>query len=207
MNLQPKELGDAVAHWLEYKTICGFESLLSEALLVTPISEYLIGKGWQVSAERDYRTVFGRNLGAGYLNYDIDAVRNEGKLIVEVKYLKIGKGKDSGPAIATGRIFEDIAKLAFPSDMCRRLLIVGRAANVTSYSAIGTLLGSKKSIVRFPNSAEARVDEISYKFRDGITNAIRALNEGGLPSLCEVELLSSGESDRRAFVFEVSRST
>ncbi len=205
MTFQPAELGDAISNWLEYKRICGFEKLLSEALLVTPISEYLVGKGWDVSAERDYRTIFNRANGAGYFNYDVDAERSEDRLLIEVKYLKVAKGRDVGPAIATERIFEDIAKLAFPSSECRRLLIVASAANVNSYPALDELIRLKEVVVDFPVTGGGICGGRLFKFRDGISNAIKAIDEGGLPNSCTVHLASGGGSSRRAFIFEVRR--
>lgn len=56
-NTFASELAKAVAHWLAYKSLSGFQGLFSEALLMVPVAEYLIGHGYHVAGEQDLHTL------------------------------------------------------------------------------------------------------------------------------------------------------
>jgi hypothetical protein len=111
-------LAEATAHWLAYKQLSGFESLLSEALLMIPVAEYLIEHGYHVAAEQDTKRLdfgFGE---PGEANYDIAAKKGDDRLLLEMKYLK--KSEDQ-------RIIKDFIKLALPPQDSKyeRLFLIG----------------------------------------------------------------------------------
>jgi hypothetical protein len=124
------ELGRSVAHWLAFKSLSGFYDLFSEALLMVPVAEHLLGHGYVVKGEQDTKTLF--DLGnRGEANYDIMAERIDTidrtpqKLLVEMKYLK--KPNDH-------RVVKDFVKLALPGldKNYERFFLVGHDKGVRS---------------------------------------------------------------------------
>lgn len=110
-------LAHATAHWLAYRGLSGFEKLFSEALLMIPVAEYLLGHGYDVDAERDAHKVCGIG-NPGEANFDIAAEKGIEKLLLEMKYLKT-----SGEQ----RIIKDLIKLALPhrAPHYERLFLIG----------------------------------------------------------------------------------
>jgi hypothetical protein len=103
---QAIELAEATSHWLAFKCLSGFENLLGEALLITPVAEYLLGHGWNIEIERDYNATF-PSVKPAHIYYDLVGRRGQDHFVLEMKFFK-----DSGHP----RVFADIMRLALPSE-------------------------------------------------------------------------------------------
>lgn len=189
---EAKRLICATAHWLEFKRLAGFECLFGEALMLMPISEFLLGNGWQLDAERDFHSLFDGKASRGYLNYDLFATKGDERLVIEMKFLKAPR-KNGGPnslaaPLAWSRIFDDIAKLAFPTDDAKRALIVARNPKETTLpQRLKDLLEAGKTRLCFDTDGRESASQVQLSAR--IRSAFTLLN-GPLPLKCEVEIVA-----------------
>ncbi|MCV0386861.1 MAG: hypothetical protein K5821_10540 [Nitrobacter sp.] len=135
----------ATAHWLAYKKAAGF-MLASEALLIIPLAECFVSKGYDLKTEADTTRY---NVGApGLFNYDAIAERKDGSTIfLETKYLK---GK-----FDVNRCLIDVMKLALPdAHVYQRLLLV--AGEVTAIDRLS--LNTEYRLEDFRHLAKSKQD-------------------------------------------------
>ena len=118
-KVEAAKLAEATWHWLAYKQMAGFERLLTEAALVTPIAEYIFGHGGKLEPEGDYGLKF-RGVAKAHIYYDLVGCLKEQNFVLEAKFFK-----NSGHA----RLFVDLVRLALPTekDWNRYLLVVWAA--------------------------------------------------------------------------------
>jgi len=119
-------LARATCSWLDYKSLTGFDRLLSEAMLRVPISEYLAAqKTWLLQTEVGYRTLPGAD-GLRAFWCDFAGTRRYGKgavrFLLEAKFLKRPIDQMAVPIAA------DIVRLSLPRHygLKRLFLLAGK---------------------------------------------------------------------------------
>lgn len=130
-----KSLAAATTGWLAERARSGFdESLLSEALLVVPLFEFLRRDPcWRISGEWcDWKLA---GLNKGDVNIDLYAEGKTEKLFVEFKFLKKKNLNDQ-------RLIKDMVKLALPTrpEDVRLLLVAHPPSGQTKQQSKSTLL-------------------------------------------------------------------
>src|SRR5262245_59775589 len=111
-----KELAQAVQHWIAYKRLTGFEKLLGEGLLMTPVAEYFVGHGWTVTAETDVHELE-KTGKPGYVNIDLGVGQPPRQVLLELKFL-------TKKSHNYARLHTDVVKLAIPTAAHQRLAVV-----------------------------------------------------------------------------------
>jgi len=159
----------AICHWLEYKRLAGFGSLLGEALLTLAVAEYLIGEGFNLQAERDLRSIAEDDrIPAGYFNYDLVANADKTSLILELKFLKPPRNESASTSTSRERLIDDIFRLAsIPNTEYERLLIVGRKATVRLYESFSKLCNGEKIHISKSREADESVIGSEKTIPDG----------------------------------------
>lgn len=189
-----KRLAACTAHWLYYKKLSGFERLLSEASLISPVADFFLGNGWSVAAEQDYYERF--QVGTKGTAYcDLVADKDLKRVIVETKFRENNQS----------RLFQDLCKLGRPPDCknCQRLLLI------VSGHPFGSLLtklsgGGSLRLKRDQLSTSFLLDDQTLPLGDKRVLAYIEKMTKDLPNLVEVRCAAHEDAGmERVFVVTV----
>ena len=210
--MDSQELARATAHWLAYKRLSGFDPMFSEALLIIPIGEYFLGKGWNITAEKDCQAILGEGK-RGYVNYDVFAEKKDQAtrrpleaVLLEMKFFKKGSSNHS-------RLITDFVKLAIP-DTNRRFLRFSVLASEDRFSPppwLEPFISGKRQLIKIVRSEESvklnGVDEINLT-KDGRDSIFSKLDAYSINSLAFSVEASGGDMSHfsdKVFVLTIER--
>ena len=150
-------LARATCAWLDYKSLTGFGSLLSEAMLKVPISEYLAAQTtWVLKTEVGYRTLPNSD-GLKAFWCDFSGTRKYGAgqvgFLLESKFLK-------RPIDQVGKyVAADVVRLSLPrgANLVRLFLLAGKR----DYFQSKSILAFKRILdLKQGKSCDLKFDEI-----------------------------------------------